>query len=323
MIPRDLALARKRSYDLLGRLFLVGIGEDDLSVLQSLPELAPHLPDPFKSDEVAAAHQSLFGFNLLPFQSVFLTAERVLGGAVTDQLQRQALALGYDRAASGTLDHIGEQLLLLAHLCGGEALWLAKGEAREAALLAADQAAWLEGQLLRWLFPFVGCLRRQGEPFYTAVGELTLNLLVDQWTAEVKTVTVWSLPVVPDVLGDETSGLKEMAAYFMTPVYSGLFLTKDDLTAIGRQFRLPRGFGSRDQMMTNLLRSAAQYDDVATLMAALGDLVSGELAQYERWSADWPAMRPFLQPWMTRLQATQLLIGSVSEQVQRLAAESD
>ena len=323
MTPRDIALARKRSYELFGRLFLEGIREEDRPVLAELPELAPHLPKPFDADDVAAIHQSLFGFNLLPFQSVFLTPERVLGGETTDMLQRQASGLGYASAASGNIDHIGQQLLLLAYLCGGEAVWLAKGELREAALLAADQSDWLDGQLLRWLFPFVTCLRRQGDAFYGAMGEMALALLADHRQATASEPGKWRLPEPPAVLEDDKSGLKEIATYLMTPVYGGLFLTKDDLSALGRQFRLPRGFGSRDQMMTNLLRSAAQYDGVASLMEAFRELLDSEIAAYEQWQREWPSLESFLSPWSSRLQATIGLTETILEQSQRLMQESD
>ncbi|MCB0009854.1 MAG: molecular chaperone TorD family protein, partial [Anaerolineales bacterium] len=140
MNPREILLARQHSYQLLGNLFLNGVGEADRPVLAQLPELAPHLPEPFEADDMAATHQSLFGFNLLPYESVFLTSERVLGGHISDQLARQAGELRFYSGQSAQMDHIGQQLLLLAYLCGAELNMLDRGEVREAALWARAQA---------------------------------------------------------------------------------------------------------------------------------------------------------------------------------------
>lgn len=315
MNPREILLARQHSYQLLGNLFLNGVGEADRPVLAQLPELAPHLPEPFEADDMAATHQSLFGFNLLPYESVFLTAERVLGGHISDQLARQAGELRFYSGQSAQMDHIGQQLLLLAYLCGAELNMLDRGEVREAALWARAQADWLAQHLLTWLAPFSASLLNQAQPFFAAVGDLTLNVLADHWrTVYNEMAPQISLPAAPDILADEKAGLKEIGNYLMTPVYVGLLLTRDDLSRLGRQFRLPRGFGSREQMMTNLLRSAAQYDEMPQLMTALAALLAENQERYAAWQAEWPGLVPFIAPWGARLASTIQLANDISAQ---------
>ena len=315
MNARDILLARQHSYQLLGNLFLNGVGEENRPVLAQLPELAPHLPDPFDADEMAATHQSLFGFNLLPYESVFLTPERVLGGHISDQLARQAGELHFQGGQSAQMDHMGQQLLLLGYLCGAELNMLDRGEVREAALWGRAQADWLAQHLLAWLAPFCASLLNQGEPFFTAVGELTLSVLADHWRSVYNEMAPQiSLPAPPEILADEKAGLKEIGNFLMTPVYTGLLLTRDDLSRLGRQFRLPRGFGSREQMMTNLLRSAAQYDQILQLMTALAALLAESQARYDSWQAEWPNLTPFIAPWDERLANTMQLAHDISAQ---------
>ena len=123
-----------------------------------------------------------------------------------------------------------------------------------------------------------------------------------------------SLPEPPNVLADEKAGLREIGSFLMTPVYTGLLLTRDDLSRLGRQFRLPRGFGSREQMMTNLLRSAAQYDQIPHLMSALTVLLAESQMRYDAWQAEWPGLAPFIAPWGACLASTVQLASEISAQ---------
>mgnify|MGYP006303316501 CR=1 FL=1 len=92
------AIARSRAYHLLGTLFLNGVDEDNLDHIRAVEDLAAHLPDDLLDeggnpesrerpiDEMAAAYQDTFGFNVFPFQSTFLDETARAGGGETERV---------------------------------------------------------------------------------------------------------------------------------------------------------------------------------------------------------------------------------------------
>ena len=119
------------------------------------------------------------------------------------------------------------------------------------------------------------------------------------------------LPPPPAQLEDPATGLRDIARFLLTPAYSGFFLTARDIARIGQAARLPRGFGSREQTLVNLMRTAAEYDEWPTLPEGLGTLLARWTALYEQMLAEWPVLAPFVRPWAERLGATGRLLGSL------------
>jgi len=113
-----------------------------------------------------------------------------------------------------------------------------------------------------------------------------------------------------DLLDDERTGLKDIARFLMTPAWSGLALSRDDIARLGRSAQLPRGFGDRTQMLTNLLRSAAEYDGLGAVLTRLDQQVDEWRAHYQlveaegAWTLD--AVAAF---WQARLDTTEAVIN--------------
>ena len=76
MVSGAAALTRQRVYSLFSRLVLYPISQDEVAELAHFPTLAAELKTlPLNNpDEMAAIHQQIFGFEVLPFPdfSVFL-----------------------------------------------------------------------------------------------------------------------------------------------------------------------------------------------------------------------------------------------------------
>ncbi len=321
MTPTEIALARHHSYALLGRLFLDGAQPDLLPFVRAIPALARTLPEPWDADEAAALHQHLWGFNVFPFESVFLDDSGLLGGAATERVHAHYQNAGFASAPSATsADHIGEELRFLAFLCGAEADAWEDGLAPTARAMQQRQRDWIERHLLRWLPPLLLAVRRQQHPFYQALAELTLEVVQAHSEGLSLVAVPWALPAAPDLLSDERTGLREIAAYLITPPHSGLFLSRDDIGALARAHGLPRGFGSRQQMLVNLLRAAAQYEALPSLLASLIALFVGERAALEQGAAH-PVLAPFVHPWHARLAESVGLLAHLQTRVEQLLDE--
>ncbi len=311
MKPAEIAQARSRSYQLISRLFLQGVTPETLPVIQAAPELAAVLPDPVDFDELAAVHYQLLGMNVFPYESIFLDDSGLLGGRVTDGVIRGYQRFGFAAdTAVDSADHIGHELAALAALCQAEA------EARESNLtpLIASRQDWqrefLEEHLLRWLPPFVLALRQQGDDFFTAVANLILELAAHHYNelAETPADPGAFLPPAPDILADEKTSLKDIARYLVTPAYSGLYFSRDDVSRLARRLELPRGFGDRQQMLVNLLRTAVQYDQLTAVITGLVALTDWWQGAYWRIGVDYPKMAGFTAVWQEKAaQSGQIL----------------
>ncbi len=299
----ELAQARHHGYALFGRLFRDGVTAVLLPYVQAIPELAAALLDSPDFDEAAAEHYQLFGFNLFPYESIFLDGAGLLGGTVTEQVAARYRQIGYvaDTAVASP-DHISQELGALAHLCQAEADAWEDDRPHVARQMQARQRTFLGEHLLRWLPPFILAVRQRERPFYTALADLTLALIA-QHAADLSGFENPSpLPDTPAPFDDERASLKEIAVHLTTPPHSGVYLSRDDVARLARRFDLPRGFGGRVQMLTNTLRTAVQYDALPDLLDGLVEWLTGWEEGYGRLTDSHPSLAPFALAWQRRAQ---------------------
>ena len=314
--PGQVARARHHTYLLLGRLFVEGVNDELLPYVRAIPELASVLPDSPDMDEVAADYQHLFGFNLFPYESIFLDTTGLLDGAISEAVRQNYERAGYDVNTTATSpDHIGPELSFMAFLAGAEAdAW--DDDLAAVARQMEQQRDFLQGHLLCWLLPLVLAVRQQEQPFFMALADLTLEFVYSHYATIGSPAAIdFRLPAPPTLLDDEKTGLKEIAAYLTTPLYSGVYLSRDNIGRLARQQRLPRGFAGREQMLLNLMRAAVQYDALPALVAELRSLTSGWQKAYADLAGTYPELRLWTTAWQARANYTFHLLGQVSSQV--------
>jgi len=316
-VTRERALGRSRAYGVFAALYRAGVTAELLPIVEAIPELAAQVARPFDAEEAAAAHQGLFGFQVFPFQSVFLGEDGLLGGAEGERVRAAHRAAGYAPGAmADDPDHLAHELALLSFLCGAEADAHADGRAEMAAVARRQQAAVLGDHLLWWLPLFVPAVARQGDGFYAALAGLTWALVLDHWqdVGGAADGARWAPGGADDAdaANEPAAGdaARQIGAHLLRPVRSGLFVSRADLARCARQAGLPHGFGDRRQMAATLLDGAARFDRSAALAAALGELVAGAQAA---WAAPElaPAPAAIRRFWLARLARTAALIGGL------------
>ena len=313
----QIALARHHAYRLFSRLFLEGLTADLWPYVQQIGELTAVLPATFDADEAAATHQHLFGFNLFPYASIFLASDGLLGGDVSNQASQQYQQAGFavDTAATSP-DHIGHELQFLAYLCAAEAdAW------RDKLPLIAQrmqqlQVDFLQKHLLYWLIPLATAVSAQQEPLYSQITELAVQLVHDHATDLAQQqlsipLSSYALPTPPDILAQEKTGLRRIARYLTIPPYSGLFLSRDHIGRLARQLDLPRGFGSREQLLENLLQTAVQYDLLPQLITLLQQTIKTWQATLQSHSTSFPT---HITPWLKRLDNSHNMLQQIEKQ---------
>ena len=318
--------ARSRVYRLFSYLYRRGLTGDALPIVQAIPDLASLVRGPFDEDEAAADHYALFSLEVFPYASVFLEAEGRLGGSTADQVYRLYAHAGFQpKLDRESADHLTHELALLAFLSEAEADALEDDKQHEAERMRRRMQAFMDEHLLWWLPAFVQAVQQQSYPFYAALGRLTLDVVLDHRAAlgeESRIPEERMVAEPPDLLAEEKTGLKDIAAYLTTPAWSGLFLSRSDLARMGRGERLPRGFGSRVQTLTNLLRAAAEFDRVPPLLDALDAQADAWESFYQKLSdSGLESVEAVAQMWTNRLVTTRSLLERVRTATQQVHAE--
>ncbi len=304
----EIALGRSRTYALLGRLYRRALDDEAMDYVRAIPRLAASVAPEADLDELAAAYQDLFGFNVFPYQTLFLDPAGRLGGPEKVRVQQSLAAVHYRPDPENADDHIAGELALLAFLCGAEADARRDGLDATANEVVARQAEFLADHLLRWIAPFVAAVQRTGAPFYRELAALTLDFVANHTSAHLSAAT--SVPLSPAALSleDDATDLRAIVNHLLQTPASGIYLARADLMRLGRTFNLPRGFGDRRQLFLNLLRTAATYDAFITLVNALADDANDFDQRYAAMAAGHPTLTPWITPWREQAQATEELL---------------
>ncbi len=306
--PAQIALGRSRAYSLFSKLALCGLTQETLPAILAIPELVESSDFQLRGsdwqDEAAAAHHRIFGLGVFPYQSLFLSAERVLGGVETRRVLASYARAGFICSDTDAADHLGWQLACLSFLCGAEAGALNDSQTAEALRVGRLQREFLAEHLLRWLPPLVSAFRRQEDRFYAAFGELLLSLVADHMEpggAAQQSEAGWRLDGTNLMLEDEKTGLQEIADWLTTPVNCGFFLSRAEIGRLARLSDLPGGFGERRQVLGDLLRAGAHFDRFSVLCAGLRNVIASHRITYNAWADEFPLLSPWMMGWGERI----------------------
>lgn len=316
----QLARARSYSYRLFSQLYLQGVTAVSLPYIQQIPELTAVTTQPFNADAAAASHHELFQFNVFAYESFFLSEDGLVGGEKTAVVGRYFSQHDFNTAPTETeADDLGRELAFFAFLTGKEADAWEAGTPEQAAQLQAEQQTFLQTHLLCWAPACLLAIQSQADAFFAELARLTLSLLLEHFEALATTPMAETavppasnfLPPAPNILANDKTGFKEIARYLLLPAFSGIYLSRDNIGQLGRQFELPRGFGSREMMLLNLLRTAVQYEALSPLLTALQKTCQEWQTSYQQLANTYPKAAPFLRPWQERAAATEQMIAEL------------
>lgn len=313
---------------LLAHFWLEELKPDALPTIAALPELAETLPNLNATGlaDLAVEYQRLFGFNLPPYESLFVDPSAMLMAPATERLQQLYQEAGWQPPANvraGAPDHLGLELLALAG-------WLETGQLDLAHRLQVRHLA-------LWLPPFVLALRRlQPHPFYARLGELTLELILT-------TLPKTSLPLDDEPFSDLSSGfeqenkrvgeqgeeenleelfpdlaslpgqaesaleepdelsLRDVIKQLLPPCRLGLYLSREDIAWISRALGSPGVMGERARMLASLFRFAGQYDLLPTLFGQLDRILIETDRAYQALALEFPSWSPYAKAWRDRV----------------------
>ena len=193
-------------------------------------------------------HSDLFLFQLYPYASVFLGEGGAIGGEARDRVAGFWRALGQEPPREP--DHLSTLLSAYAGLIEAEA------EADDAAAARWRQArhALLWEHILSWVLPFGQKLREMAPPFYQGWVE-TLESALAQESAALgpPSRTPLALRVSTPLADPRTDGADSFILGLLSPVQSGLVVTRGDLARAARDLGLGLRVGERAYILRAML----------------------------------------------------------------------
>ena len=206
----------------------------------------PGAPEP-------AAYTEVFVFNLYPYASVYVGREGMLGGEARDRVAGFWRALG--RVPPAEPDHLTALLALYATLADHEA---ADPDPARRLLWRQSRKALLWEHLASWLFAYLDKLGEIAPPFYRAWGALLGEVLAAEVEAVgPQEVLPLHLRVAPALSDPRQDGGAEFAGALLSPVRSGVVLTRADLARAARELDMGLRMGERRFILTSLLSQDA------------------------------------------------------------------
>ena len=283
--PVGRALARCRAWGLLGDLFRRGLVADTVPAWQATGQLAELGSGGLEA--YAAAHTRLFLVEVSPHESVFLSADGLLGGDVAAAVRVDRTRGGLGDPLGVEPDHLGAECAWMAFLTGAEAD--ARRDGVDPGPIVTLQHEVLDRHLLRWLPQLMEALEgvsvdTTGRLYVEAAG-LALALARSCFAELGGARESWSLPPAKDPLASAETGIYRIAEHLCLPVQAGGWWTRSALVGLGRGLDLPAGFGNRVDLVEGLFHAAAQYGRVPELCAALAEAARGWAS---RGDGPWP-----------------------------------
>lgn len=320
MDPQDIAQARCLGYGLLADLIARGVTEATAEPARADARLAAAM-EGRTSDELAVDHHHAFEWAAPPVEGAYLDPGRTAGPRA-DALYPLYREAGFVRdgapiAEGQNAEDLSTILRALAFLSGAEADAIEDGHAGAMERTRELSRRLLDEHALAWVPVWAAAVRRLERAFPTALAEAVEELLLMHRGGLAGAPRPVELPDAPALLDDESTGLREIGEWLSTPALCGAFLTREDIKRLGRGVDVPRGFGSRAQILINLLRSAASYDAFRELLGGL-DVELG--AHVEALAAPrYEGVAELVAPWRRRVEETRATL----RKVERAAFESD
>jgi TorA maturation chaperone TorD len=209
------------------------------------------LPRPDGTDWTEA-----FVVQLVPYASVYLSADGMLGGEPADRVAGFWRALRLRPPADP--DHLAALLGLYATLVEAEQ---AEPDGPGRALRRQARAALLQEHLLSWLLPYLHAMAEVGPAPYVSWAGLLRDVLAAEATEVGRSTQPASHLRELSVSSAEPSGLDELATGLLSPARSGIVLTRGHLGTAARAL----GLGSRLGERRRVLRSLVEQDPAGVL----------------------------------------------------------
>src|SRR5205085_10715621 len=201
----------------------------------------------------ADEYTEIFIFQLPPYASIYLGAEGMIGGEARDRVAGFWRAIGETPPAEP--DHLSVMLALYARLIELE---VEESNVRRRESLRAARKAFFWEHLASWLFVYLTKLSDTASQFYKRWSTtLQLALMEEAMILGDQERLPLHLREAPALIDPRSSGAEEFLQSLLTPVRSGIIVTRADLTRAARDIGLSLRMGERKFILKALFAQDA------------------------------------------------------------------
>ena len=306
------ARAKSQAYNLFGRLFIDGLNPTTLGWVKFLPDLYSQVPEEKDPDLWASSFQRIFGSEVTPYGSVFCSSGGKLGGAVASRVISAFQESGFNKAKLRVEpDHIGAELLNLGFICAALSESLADGQNVAAAALVQLKDKFLRQHVLRWLPALAVAVGERGAPFYQRLVDLSLELVLSEEATGVDTDLDLGLPQPTLDLSETSTDWRAISRHFLTPAFSGFYLSRGQIVELSAAVGVPSGFGPRENMLQTLFLGSADRTQLAGLLTKFDALLLSSQQSFESKRA----LGAPVDLWLSRLGDSRATVSTLSAAV--------
>ncbi len=296
-------VARQTLADIIGRLLLAPPSPalwEEAAILVDLAAVTDKRPEALAID-----YEYVFGRNVYPYESLYRDEELMLNTATAEQVAATYSACGFSPTQNvGALDHLGLEFIFLARLIATEATALADGKPDRYHWARQQMAAFLVGHLAVWVPIWARAVQRiPAHSFYQNLASLAVEFIgseLERLSPPVPTLPTY-IPLQSATAPADIDELGALVRHLITPVRSGIFLSRADCTLLARQLGFTVPIGDRFTMVRTLFETAGQFGQVLDLVTALENVMSNEIQELHRLIATQSIWQPLLQPWVQQL----------------------
>jgi hypothetical protein len=109
--------------------------------------------------------------------------------------------------------------------------------------------------------------------------------------------------------------LDALAASFVLPAKSGVYLTKNELVRLARASEASLRINERRRMLADVLKSPQSLAELRALVTRLIDFCRLHVAEHEATVAAYPVAKPLLQRWVDKAQHTITSLNDILEEL--------
>jgi hypothetical protein len=118
----------------------------------------------------------------------------------------------------------------------------------------------------------------------------------------------------------EEGELAALAASFVVPAKSGVYITKNEIIALARASEASLRVNERRRMLGDVLKSAQTLVELRAMIGRMADFCRLQLGEYEAMVSEHPRSAELLAPWMARARATVARLEEIDQELGRTRA---
>jgi len=333
----ELLEARQTLYRLLAHLYLHPPELSTLATLRTIPGLGDAAPETIDGlEQLQVEYEYIFGRNAYPYESLYVDHDLMLNTAAANRFAQLCQDCGFaEESPVGAPDHLGRQLGLMAYLLAIEIRALREQNPALLTWARAHQHRCLSDHLAHWAPVFLGVVERvANHPLYRTVAQVTLELILNDLERSAS-LPLW-IPLderrvapdpTPSPVQDEDAGalsahtgddsardLNQIVRSLIIPNIAGMFISRYDISMLGRRLRIKAPIRERRQMMRDLFDAAARFDLIPTLLDHLDELFATEFWRLAVLTERYPAWTAHARHWLFRLEQSREMVRDLRAQ---------